>query len=53
MDTGQDNSSWSPDIILSSFDMMVFAWPVPDRTERFSLPEAVYLEVPVRPPIGL
>jgi hypothetical protein len=48
-----DHFSWSPEMIVSSFDLVIFGKPVYDHDERFSSPEVVYPDVPVRPPINL
>ncbi len=52
-DTDQSGLSWSPDLILSSFALAVFAQPVRDHSGYLLPPSAVYLEVPVKPPISL
>jgi hypothetical protein len=53
MDNGHDALFWSPDLVLSCFDLIIFSWPVTGHAKRFLLPETVYLEVPLKPPITL
>jgi len=48
--TFTDNAGSAPELILETFDQLVFLQPLICKSESFHPPGIVYLDIPVKPP---